>query len=73
MITPALRPAVWGNNQPMTVMPDEVDPFIAQHVVAIRDRFGIDGLKDAARLIETEIAIFADAYDSLPTGDAPAS
>jgi hypothetical protein len=55
----------------MTVMPDDVDPFIAQHVVAIRDRFGIDGLRDAARLIETEIAIFSDAYDSLPTGDSP--
>jgi hypothetical protein len=53
----------------MTVMPDDVDPFIAQHVVAIRDRFGIDGLRDAAALIETEIAIFADAYDSLPTPD----
>jgi hypothetical protein len=53
----------------MTVMPAEVDPFIAEHVVAIRDRFGIDGLRDAARLIETEIAIFADVYDSLPTGD----
>jgi hypothetical protein len=55
----------------MTVMPDDVDPFIAQHVVAIRDRFGIDGLRDAARLIESEIAIFADAYDSLPQGDVP--
>jgi hypothetical protein len=56
----------------MTVMPDDVDPFIAAHVVAIRDRFGIDGLRDAAGLIETEIAIFADAYDSLPTGDITA-
>ena len=72
MINPALLPVMWGNNHPMTVMPDDVDPFIAAHVVAIRDRFGIDGLKDAARLIETEIAIFADAYDSLPMGDGPA-
>jgi hypothetical protein len=53
----------------MTVMPADVDPFIAEHVVAIRDRFGIDGLRDAARLIDSEIAIFADVYDSLPTGD----
>jgi hypothetical protein len=53
----------------MTVRPADVDPFITEHVVAIRDRFGVDGLRDAARLIETEIAIFADVYDSLPTGD----
>lgn len=72
MIKPALLPVFWGNNRPMTVMPDDVDPFIAAHVVAIRDRFGIDGLRDAAGLIETEIAIFADAYDSLPTGDTTA-
>jgi hypothetical protein len=53
----------------MTIVPDEVDPYIAEHVVAIRDRFGIDGLRDAARLIETEIAIFKDVYDALPSGD----
>jgi hypothetical protein len=55
----------------MTIMPDEVDPYIAEHVIAIRDRFGVDGLETAARLIETEIAIFKDVYDSLPTGDEP--
>jgi hypothetical protein len=53
----------------MTDMPADVDPFIAEHVIAIRDRFGMDGLRDAARLIETEITMLADIYDSLPTGD----
>ena len=55
----------------MTTRPEDVDPYILEHVVAIRDRFGVDGLETAARLIETEIAIFKDVYDSLPTGDEP--
>lgn len=56
----------------MTTRPEDVDPYILEHVVAIRDRFGVDGLETAARLIETEISIFKDVYDSLPTGDDPA-
>lgn len=51
----------------MTI-PDDTDPEIAQHVVAIRDRFGIDGLRAAARLIAAEVAIFEDSYDELPSG-----
>ena len=55
------------NNDVMTAVPDEVDPGIAEHVVAIRDRYGVDGLRTAQRLIEVEIAIFGAAYDELDT------
>ena len=41
-----------------THLPTDVDPFIAQRVVAIRDRFGVRGLRAAQELIELEIAIF---------------
>jgi hypothetical protein len=50
----------------MTEVPADVDPVIGEHVVAIRNRFGVDGLREAARLIEIEIAMFEDAYDELP-------
>jgi hypothetical protein len=50
----------------MTSLPEEVDPAISEHVVAIRNRFGVDGLREAARLIDIEIALFEDAYDELP-------
>ena len=43
----------------------EVDPALSEHIVAIRNRFGVDGLKEARRLIDIEIAIFEDAYDEL--------
>jgi len=38
----------------------DVDPFIAERVVAIRDRFGLRGLRAAHQLIANEIAIFED-------------
>jgi hypothetical protein len=47
-------------------VPDDVDPSLGEHVTAIRDRFGIDGLRDARALIDIEIAIFEGAYDELP-------
>lgn len=43
----------------------EVDPSLSEHIVAIRNRFGIDGLREAQRLIEIELKIFEDAYDDL--------
>ena len=49
----------------MTEVPEEVDPAIGEHIAAIRDRFGLDGLRQAEQLIETEIAIFADSYAEL--------
>lgn len=51
---------------------DEVDPAIGEHVTAIRDRFGLDGLRQAEQLIATEIAIFADSYAELADSTEPA-
>jgi hypothetical protein len=51
----------------MTALPDDVDPSLGEHIVSIRNRFGIDGLREAARLIAVEIAIFDDAYAELPS------
>jgi hypothetical protein len=50
----------------VVTLPDDVDPAIGEHVTAIRNRFGIDGLKEARRLIDVELAIFEDVYDDLP-------
>lgn len=49
-------------------IPTDADPEISRHVVAIRDRFGIDGLRSAAKLIAIEIEIFSDSYEELPGG-----
>ena len=49
----------------MTMLPDEVDPFISERILEIRNRFGVDGLRAAARVIELELAIFADASQAL--------
>jgi hypothetical protein len=46
-------------------MPEDVDPALAEHVTAIRNRFGIDGLRQARQLIDVELAIFTDAYGEL--------
>ena len=56
--------AVRGYTADVTEIP-EVDPGLSEHVVAIRNRFGLDGLREAQRLIAIEIAIFEDAYDDL--------
>ncbi len=53
----------------MTELPDEVDPALAEHVTAIRNRFGVDGLRQARHLIDVEIAIFEDAYRELEPED----
>jgi hypothetical protein len=49
----------------MTEIPAEVDDGISEHVTAIRNRYGIDGLREAQKLIAVEIAIFEDAYEEL--------
>jgi len=55
----------------MTEMPDEdVDPRVAEMVVAIRDRFGLRGLRGARWLIEQEIRLAEDALAGLGE-DAP--
>jgi hypothetical protein len=50
-----------------TAMPDEVDPRVAELVMAIRDRFGLRGLRGAAWMIQQEIAIAEQALEELPT------
>jgi hypothetical protein len=55
----------------MTAPPDDVDPAIGEHVTAIRDRFGLDGLRQAEQLIQVEIAIFADSYAELAESTEP--
>jgi hypothetical protein len=48
-------------------VPDEVDPLVAELVMAIRDRFGLRGMRGAASMIEHEIAIAEKALEGLPT------
>lgn len=54
-----------GNHVVVTELPAEVDAGIGEHVTAIRNRYGVDGLREAQKLIAVEIAIFEDAYDEL--------
>ncbi len=49
--------------------PDEVDPRVAELVVAIRDRFGLRGLRGARWMIAQEIAIAEEAMAQLPAGE----
>ena len=46
--------------------PEEVDPRVAELVVAIRDRFGLRGLRGARWMIEQEIALAEEALAALP-------
>lgn len=51
----------------MSQMPEgEVDPRVAELVVAIRDRFGLRGLRGARWMIDQEIRIAEDALADLP-------
>ena len=47
--------------------PDEIDPRVAELVVAIRDRFGLRGLRGARAMIDQEIAVAEAALAELPT------
>jgi hypothetical protein len=53
--------------QHMTDRPEEVDPGVVEHVVAIRDRFGLRGLRGADVLIKQEIELAEEALQGLPT------
>jgi hypothetical protein len=44
----------------------EVDPRVAELVMAIRDRFGLRGLRGAHTMIEAEIATAEQALEGLP-------
>jgi hypothetical protein len=47
--------------------PDEIDPRVAELVMAIRDRFGLRGLRGARWMIDQEIALAEQALAELPT------
>jgi hypothetical protein len=49
----------------MTTVPSEVDPFISERIIDIRNRFGVAGLRAAADMIAVEIAIFAGVIETL--------
>jgi hypothetical protein len=50
----------------MSEMPDEdVDPRVAEMVVAIRDRFGLRGLRGARGMIDKEIDLAEAAIADL--------
>ena len=49
----------------MTDTPDEVDPAVAELVMAVRDRFGLRGLRGARWLVEQEIALAEAALEQL--------
>lgn len=49
----------------MTHEPEDVDPAVAEMVVAIRDRFGLGGLRGAAWMIQSEIALAEESRQEL--------
>ncbi len=52
----------------MTASPDEeIDPRVAEAVIAIRDRFGLRGLRGARWMIEHEIQLAEAALGELPS------
>ncbi len=51
-------------------VPEGVDPWVADMVLAVRDRFGLRGLRGAQALIDKEIVLAEDALAEL-TADQP--
>jgi hypothetical protein len=51
----------------MSDRPEEIDPGVVEHIVAIRDRFGVRGLRDADALIREEIKLAEAALQGLPS------
>jgi hypothetical protein len=49
---------------------EDVDPVVAEMVVAVRDRFGLRGLRDAQAMIGKEIVLAEQALAEL-TADQP--
>jgi hypothetical protein len=45
---------------------EELDPVVVEHVEAIRDRFGLRGLRGAQILIAREIEVAEEAITELP-------
>jgi hypothetical protein len=55
----------------MTQIPVDVDPFIAERIAAIRDRFGTGGLRAAIDLATAEIAIFEGEAAGITSTESP--
>ena len=49
----------------MTTLSDDVDPFISERVIEIRNSFGVLGLRQAAELIAVEISLYEGATEAL--------
>jgi hypothetical protein len=49
----------------MSETPEDVDPWVAEMVVSIRDRFGLRGLRGAQEMINTEITVAEAALQEL--------
>jgi hypothetical protein len=62
----ATDPPRGDRKQRMSQNPEEIDPGVVEHVVAIRDRFGVRGLRDANALILEEITLAEQALKGLP-------
>jgi hypothetical protein len=50
----------------LAALVDELDPAVVEHVEAIRDRFGLRGLRGAQVLIAHEVAVAEEAMAELP-------
>jgi hypothetical protein len=44
---------------------EEIDPVVAELVVAIRDRFGLRGMRDAQVMLADEVALAERAMEGL--------
>jgi hypothetical protein len=53
--------------QRMPEKSEDIDPGVVEHVVAIRDRFGVRGLRDADAMIREEIKLAEQALQDLPS------
>jgi hypothetical protein len=55
------------SENPRVDAPEDVDPRVAELVVAIRDRFGLRGMRGARWLLDQEIALAEEALAGLPS------
>ena len=53
----------------MSDKPEEIDPGVVEHVIAIRDRFGVRGLRDADALIRKEIKRLSEMKELTPEAE----
>ena len=57
MVRQATEQTYRDGKQRMSEKPEEIDPGVVEHVLAIRDRFGVRGLRHAEALIHQEIEL----------------